>query len=103
MNRQVSAEDLLVIVQQISEQERMKFFSLVGKNLFGSNELTHEEVFSHLKYEHFSSEDAAKYLEISLPTLRRFVSSKKIKPTKTIGRSQLFSAKDLRQLKQKME
>jgi hypothetical protein len=30
------------------------------------------------------------------------VSAEKIKPVKTIGRSQLFSVKDLRQLKQKM-
>jgi len=102
MNRQVRAEDLLSTVQQMSEQERMKFFSLVGKNLFVSNEFTHEEVFGHLNEEHFSSEDAAEYLEISLPTLRRYVSAEKIKPTKIIGRNQLFSAKDLRQLKQKM-
>ena len=102
MNRQVRAEDLLSTVQQMSEQERMKFFSLVGKNLFVSNEFTHEEVFGHLNEEHFSSEDAAEYLEISLPTLRRYVSAEKIKPVKTIGRSQLFSVKDLRQLKQKM-
>jgi predicted RNA binding protein YcfA (HicA-like mRNA interferase family) len=41
-------------------------------------------------------------LEISLPTLRRYVSAEKIKPVKVIGSSLLFSAKDLRQLKQKM-
>jgi excisionase family DNA binding protein len=80
----------------------MKFFSLVGKHLSGSKELTHEKVFGHLNEEYFSSEDAAEYLEISVPTLRRYVSAEKIKPVKTIGRSQLFSAKDLRQLKQKM-
>ena len=80
----------------------MKFFSFLGKHLFGSNEFTHKEVFGHLNEEHFSVKDAAEYLEISLPTLRRYVSAEKIKPTKTIGRSQLFSAKDLRQLKQKM-
>ena len=102
MSRQVIAGDLLSTMQQMSEQERMKFFSLVGKNLFASNEFTHEEVFGHLSLEHFSSDDAAEYLEISLPTLRRYVSAKKIKPTKTIGRNQLFSVSDLRQLKQKM-
>lgn len=80
----------------------MKFFSLVGKHLPGSNELTHEEVFGHLNQEHFSVKDAAAYLEISLPTLRQYVSAEKIKPVKVIGRSLLFSAKDLRQLKQKM-
>ncbi len=73
----------------------------MGKHLSGLKELTHEEVFGHLKHEHFSVKDAAAYLEISLPTLRRYVSAEKIKPTKIIGRSPLFSAKDLRQLKQK--
>jgi excisionase family DNA binding protein len=62
---------------------------------------SHKHVFGHLKHAHFSSEDAAEYLEISLPTLRRYVSTKKIKPVKVIGRSSLFSAIDLRQLKQK--
>lgn len=62
---------------------------------------SHKHVFGHLNEEHFSGEDAAEYLEISLTTLRRYVSAEKIKPTKTIGRSQLFSAQDLRQLKQK--
>jgi excisionase family DNA binding protein len=79
----------------------MKFFSLMGKHLSGLKELTHEEVFGHLNEEHFSVKDAAEYLEISLTTLRRYVNAKKIKPVKTTGRSQLFSAKDLRQLKQK--
>jgi excisionase family DNA binding protein len=80
----------------------LKLFSLVGKHLSGSNAFTHEELFGHLNEEHFSVKDAAEYLEISLPTLRRYVSAKKIKPMKVIGRSPLFSAKDLRQLKQKM-
>ncbi len=102
MNRQVRAEDLLSTEQQMSEQELMKFFSMVGKNLFGSNEFTHEEVFGHLSEEYFSSEDVAEYLEISFPTLWRHVSAEKINLTKAIGRSQLFSAKDFRQLKQKM-
>jgi excisionase family DNA binding protein len=62
---------------------------------------SHHEVFGHLKEEHFSGEDAAAYLEILLPTLRRYVRTKKIKPMKVIGRSPLFSAKDLRQLKKK--
>lgn len=75
--------------------------SVNHKDLLSSNEFTHEEVFGHLNEEYFSSEDAAAYLEISLPTFRRYVSSNKIKPTKTIGRSPLFSAKDLRQLKTK--
>ena len=80
----------------------MKFFSLVGKHLFASNDFTHEEVFGRLSLEHFSSEDAAAYLEISLSTLRRYVGAKKIKPAKIVDPNLLFSVGDLRQLKQKM-
>ena len=60
---------------------------------------THEAVFGHLKNTRFSAEQAAKYLEISLPTLRRYVQSGRLKPSHIVGRSQLFSTADLRRLK----
>jgi hypothetical protein len=63
---------------------------MVGNNLFGSSEFAHAEMFGHLKYEHFSSEDATEYLEISLPILRCYLSAKKIKSVETIAKSQLF-------------
>jgi excisionase family DNA binding protein len=50
----------------------------------------------------FSAEEAAEYLEVSVPTLRRYVQSGKLKPSAVIGRSQLFSSNDLRLLKQKL-
>ena len=65
-------------------------------------DLTHDEVFGRLKTETFSAEEAAEYLEVSLPTLRRYVQSGKLKPATVIGRSQLFSSTDLRLLKQKL-
>jgi len=64
---------------------------------------THEEVFGHLQTATFSAEEAAEYLEISMPTFRRYVQSGKIKPIELIGRSQLFAAADLRKLKLKLE
>ena len=70
--------------------------------IFYGNHFSHQDVFGHLKEEIFSAQDAAAYLEISLTTLRRYVSAEKIKPTITIGRSPLFSAQDLRQFKQNM-
>jgi excisionase family DNA binding protein len=60
---------------------------------------THEEVFGHLKNTRFSGEQAAEYLEVSLPTLRRYVQSGRLKPSHIVGRSQLFSTADLRRLK----
>ncbi|NQW69149.1 MAG: helix-turn-helix domain-containing protein, partial [Betaproteobacteria bacterium] len=50
----------------------------------------------------FSAEEAAEYLEVSLPTLRRYVQSGKLRPSNVMGRSQLFSSTDLRLFKQKL-
>lgn len=63
---------------------------------------SHEEVFGHLINATFSAEEAAEFLEISLPTLRRYVQAGKLKPSAIIGRSQLFSSSDLKLLKQQL-
>jgi len=62
----------------------------------------HTQVFGHLKNATFSAEEAAEFLEVSLPTLRRYVQAGRLKPTSIIGRSQLFSSTDLKLLKQKI-
>lgn len=63
--------------------------------------LSHKEVFDHLRNATFSAEEAAEFLEISIPTLRRYVQTGKLKPSSIIGRNQLFSSADLKLLKQK--
>jgi excisionase family DNA binding protein len=63
---------------------------------------THNDVFGHLKHDLFSAEEAAEFLEISLPTLRRHVQAGRLKPASIVGRSQLFSSVDLKLLKQKI-
>jgi excisionase family DNA binding protein len=62
----------------------------------------HEQLFGSLRNDFFSAEEAAEYLEVSIPTFRRHVQSGRIKPKETIGRSQLFATADLRKLKQKL-
>jgi excisionase family DNA binding protein len=70
------------------------------KNLMSKVDMQlHEQVFGHLKNTRFSAEQAAEYLEVSLPTLRRYVQSGRLKPSHVVGRSQLFSTADLRRLK----
>jgi excisionase family DNA binding protein len=103
MTQSMTAEDLFAQVQKMSAKERIKFFSLVAINAFKETEYTHDQVFGHLKTEAFSAEEAAEYLEISIPTLRRYVQSGRLKPSTTIGRSQLFSSADLKLLKQKID
>ena len=63
---------------------------------------SHEEVFGYLRNDTFSAEEAAEYLEISIPTFRRYVQSGKIQPKEIIGRSQLFATINLRKLKQRL-
>ena len=98
----MTAEDLFAQVQKMPARERIKFFSLIAVNAFKETEYTHDQVFGHLRNATFSAEEAADFLEVSLPTLRRYVQSGKLRPTTTIGRSQLFSSSDLKMLKQKI-
>ena len=60
---------------------------------------SHEDLFGHLQDGKFSAQEAAEYLENSMPTFRRYVQSQKIKPVEIVGRSQLFASGDLRKLK----
>ena len=102
MTQSMTAEDLFAQVQKMSAKERIKFFSLIAISAFQEPDYTHEQVFGHLREASFSAEEAAEYLEISLPTLRRYVQAGRLKPRSIIGRSQLFSSNDLRLLKQKI-
>jgi len=99
MGQFMRAEEVFLQVQHMPESERVKFFSLVAKSAFDADNFSHQDVFGHLKDEMFSAQDAAEYLEVSIPTFRRYVQSKKIVPAKVIGRSQLYSTIDLRRLK----
>jgi len=98
MTLTMTAEDIFSHVQQMPAKERIRFFSLIATSAFREDS-THEEVFGHLKNTRFSAEQAAEYLEVSLPTLRRYVQSGRLKPSCVVGRSQLFSTADLRRLK----
>jgi predicted site-specific integrase-resolvase len=63
---------------------------------------THNDVFGHLKHDLFSAEEAAEFLEVSMPTFRRHVQSGQIKPAGLTGHGELFATADLRKLKLKV-
>ena len=65
--------------------------------------LNHEQVFGHLRNATFSAEEAAEFLEISMPTFRQYVQSGKIQAKELIGEIQLFATADLRTLKKEIE
>lgn len=102
MTESMTAEDLFAQVQKMPAKERIKFFSLIAIIAFQETDYSHEQVFGHLRNASFSAEEAAEFLEISLPTLRRYVQAGRLKPTSIVGRNQLFSSADLRLLKQKI-
>ncbi len=64
-----------------------------------AEDFSYYQVFGHLHHEPFSAAEAAEYLEISIPTLRRHVQSGKLVPSHIVGRNQMFSAQVLRAFK----
>ncbi len=99
MSHVLKAEDLLFEMKRMPAAERVRFFSLLAGNAFRDDDFTHDQVFGHLRHEQFSTSEAAEYLEISMPTLRRLVQSGKLAPSHTVGRNQMFSAQVLRAFK----
>lgn len=95
----LTAEDLYLEMKRMPANERLRFFSLLTSEAFRDDDFTHEQVFGSVHREPFSVPEAAEYLEVSIPTFRRYVQAGKIQPVQTLGRSQLFAASDLRQFK----
>ncbi|CAN7492654.1 DNA binding domain, excisionase family [compost metagenome] len=95
----MTAEDLMKAVSKMPAQERVKFFTLVGEQAFKDENISHEEVFGHLAEADFTAAEAAEYLEVSIATFRRMVRDGKLAPHAEVGRSQLFSAADLKAFK----
>ncbi|MDZ7641802.1 MAG: helix-turn-helix domain-containing protein [Desulfurivibrio sp.] len=101
MNQPITAEDIYAEMKRMPPSERTRFFLMLASNAFREDDFTHEQVFGAVHREPFAVPEAAEYLEVSVPTLRRYVQSGKLKPVQVVGRSQLFSAADLRCFKRK--
>lgn len=99
MSHTLTAEELYAEIKRMPIAERIRFFSLLADSAFREDDFTHEQVFGETYQEPFSAPEAAEYLEISLPTLRRYVQSGKLVPSCIIGRNQMFSAQTLRTFK----
>ena len=99
MSYALTAEDLFSEMKRMPAAERIKFFSLLTSNAFREDDFTHEQMFGQLHREPFSAWEAAEYLEISMPTLRRYVQSGKLVPSHVVGRNQMFSTQTLRAFK----
>lgn len=103
MSHALTAQDLFTEMKRMPATERVKFFSLLSNNAFRDDDFTHEQVFGQVNREPLSATEAAEYLEMSLPTLRRHVQAEKLKPSHSVGRNQMFLASDLRAYKRKLK
>jgi excisionase family DNA binding protein len=99
MGHAMTAEELFIDLKEMPSEERSKFFILLANNAFRDDDLTHEQVFGHLKNDTFTANESAEYLEVSLPTFRRLVQAGKLKAVSELGRNQLFSTHDLKTFK----
>jgi len=99
MNQALTAEELYAEMKRMPTADRVRFFSLLANNAFREDDFTHDQVFGETHQEPFSAQEAAEYLEVSVPTLRRYVQSGKLVPSHVVGRNQMFSAQILRAFK----
>jgi excisionase family DNA binding protein len=92
---QQTAEGVFRELRRLPSNERAKFFQLLSEGLQGEDS-THEQVFGHLAEMEFTAAQAAEYLDISMSTFRRYVSAQRIRASSKIGRSDMFSTKELK-------
>jgi excisionase family DNA binding protein len=99
MAHALTAEDLFQDLKKMPTTERQKFFVILSTNAFRGEDMSHEQLFGHLKGDDFTAQEAAEYLEVSMSTFRRFVSSDKLNPSSMVGRNQMFAVADLKAFK----
>lgn len=100
MNAIFNAEQLFENLQQLPSAEREKFFLLLSAKAFEDKDtFSHEELFGHLRDAEFTATEAAEYLEVSVPTFRRYVQAGKVKASSEVGTTHLYRLDDLRELK----
>jgi hypothetical protein len=95
----ITAEELVSEVRRMPPASALNFFSLLGEHVFSQVDWTHEQVFGHLDREMFSAQEAAEYIEISLPSLRRYVQPGRLQLAAVVGRNQFFKVEALRAFK----
>lgn len=100
---QHTAEAVMQQFRQLPTNEKAKFFTLLGYQYSNGENFSREEVFSDVIDADFTAKDAADYLEVSIATFRRYVQAGKICAASEIGRSQLYSTKDLKAFKRALK
>jgi excisionase family DNA binding protein len=99
MSQAMTAKELFDDLQALPATERGQFFLLLGSQAFQDDNFTHDQVFGHLATETLTVKEAAEYLEMSVPNFRRYVRDGHLIPVQTVGRNQMFSARQLKAFK----
>jgi hypothetical protein len=95
-----TAQELFSTLQQLPNNERQQFFSLLANALSNNQEnFSHEQVFGDLENALFTATESAEYLECSIATFRRYVKNQKIVAASEIGSTHLYSLNALRDFK----
>lgn len=102
MGHAITAEELIAEVKNMPTAERARFFAMLGENAFRDGDYTHEQVFGQLAHDEFTANEAAEYLEVSIPTFRRYVQKGKLQPSNIVGRNQMFATRDLKIFKRSL-
>lgn len=102
MSHALTAEDLFAEMKTMPPTERSRFFAMLGEVLFQDDDSSHEQLFGHLAEAEFTAAEAAEYLEVSIPTFRRYVQGGKLNPSHRVGRSQMFATRDLKVFKRSL-
>lgn len=103
MNQILTAQQLFSRFQQLPAAEREEFLRLLSASPYaGRDNLSHEEVFGHLRDEEFTAGEAADYLDVSMATFRRYVRAGKIVASSEVGTTHLYRLTALRELKKNL-
>lgn len=103
MRHALTADGLFKDLKAMPAAERQRFFVLLSETAFRAEDMTHEQLFGSLQNEKFTSQEAAEYLEVSLPTLRRYVASEKLAVDSVVGRNQFFAVPVLKAFKRALQ
>lgn len=103
MMNTMTAEELFQDLKAMPAAERSRFFTMLAVNVFGDENLSHEQVFGDLANDEFTGQEAAEYLEVSMSTFRRYVQAGKLTASSVLGRNQMFSTRDLKVFKRALK
>ena len=85
MSYAMTAQELLEDLQTLPATERGKSFLLLESRAFQDDNFTHEQVFGHLATNVLTVQEAAEYLEMSVPNFRGTCGVERLRPFKRWG------------------